>query len=182
MSAMGFAKGDYLAGMWRVDLTVDLLWRVTGTGTRPSTCRAPSWSWASVDGEIYFHSSKVRQRARENLCSKLLEAHITPVQDQLGQVQDGHIILQSPLLKSKISGLTTTSPDNFSLDKLHINNESYDAGSGFEEIIDHNNLYAQWPTNGKEVYFGSFMSTTEETSRDEYTSEVLIMERNGNLK
>ncbi|KAF9456486.1 heterokaryon incompatibility protein-domain-containing protein, partial [Collybia nuda] len=43
---------DYIAGLWRKTLLDDLLWRVFGPGCRPAEYRAPTWSWASVDGSI----------------------------------------------------------------------------------------------------------------------------------
>jgi len=44
----------YLAGLWQETLSVDLLWQVSPPTrcTRLQTRRAPSWSWASVDGTI----------------------------------------------------------------------------------------------------------------------------------
>jgi len=48
----------YLCGMWREDLVQQCLWsrdqsRSNGPQiTRPATYRAPSWSWASVDGDL----------------------------------------------------------------------------------------------------------------------------------
>ncbi|KAK8063169.1 HET-domain-containing protein [Apiospora saccharicola] len=49
------AAGDqYLAGLWRNSLLSDgLLWkRAGGAPTKRPEWRAPTWSWASVDGEI----------------------------------------------------------------------------------------------------------------------------------
>jgi Heterokaryon incompatibility protein (HET) len=44
--------GDqYLAGLWKSHLIEDLCWQCFGaTNTRPNKYRAPSWSWASVNG------------------------------------------------------------------------------------------------------------------------------------
>jgi hypothetical protein len=44
----------YLAGIWQHELPNALMWHVYGEkkGLRASSYRAPSWSWASVDGEI----------------------------------------------------------------------------------------------------------------------------------
>lgn len=41
--------GTYLAGLWKEDLMVGLLWRMEDPG-RVSVYRAPSWSWPSVEG------------------------------------------------------------------------------------------------------------------------------------
>ncbi|SCO92278.1 uncharacterized protein FRV6_16406 [Fusarium oxysporum] len=50
-------QDDYVAGMWRRYLAGELLWVVQGNHqpgrwTRPREYRAPSWSWASIDGPI----------------------------------------------------------------------------------------------------------------------------------
>ncbi|KAK8068567.1 HET domain-containing protein [Apiospora saccharicola] len=46
--------GRYVAGLWEKNLAQDLLWYVqTGRrSTRPEVSPAPSWSWASVTGEV----------------------------------------------------------------------------------------------------------------------------------
>ena len=45
--------GAYLAGLWEWNLPSELLWSTTRSDiSRPARQRAPSWSWASVDGEI----------------------------------------------------------------------------------------------------------------------------------
>ena len=41
----------YLAGLWNHDLTSQLLWKVTQAQTR-LVYTAPSWSWASIEGEF----------------------------------------------------------------------------------------------------------------------------------
>ena len=45
---------DYVAGLWRKDLEHQLLWKVTRPRPAPEKdqTRGPSWTWASVDGEI----------------------------------------------------------------------------------------------------------------------------------
>jgi hypothetical protein len=46
-----------LAGIWYTLLPNVLMWRVTGEArtTRSKTFRAPSWSWASVDGPVHLY-------------------------------------------------------------------------------------------------------------------------------
>jgi hypothetical protein len=49
------ANITYLAGIWREQFPITLLWEVTSPlKPRPSRYRAPSWSWAAVDGTIAF--------------------------------------------------------------------------------------------------------------------------------
>lgn len=51
-----FTGDSYLAGLWRGDLVGGLLWAASTTDRlrRTKEYRAPSWSWASVEGEIYY--------------------------------------------------------------------------------------------------------------------------------
>jgi hypothetical protein len=53
---IGTRRDDtYLGGLWLRDLPVGLLWQVTSDRQpRPREYRAPSWSWASVDGPVGF--------------------------------------------------------------------------------------------------------------------------------
>ena len=68
--AQSLYKGAYMAGLWRENFEVQLLWgididqfrrldsekRPTVPYKRPTTYVAPSWSWLSVDGPIRFYS------------------------------------------------------------------------------------------------------------------------------
>ncbi|CZR68030.1 uncharacterized protein PAC_17929 [Phialocephala subalpina] len=49
-------EGTYVAGLWSQDLVFGLLWynKTNQPLRRPARYRAPSWSWASVDGPINF--------------------------------------------------------------------------------------------------------------------------------
>lgn len=47
--------GHYLAGLWAEDLPLALLWRFHGKSTtKKRNIESPSWSWASVNEQIYF--------------------------------------------------------------------------------------------------------------------------------
>lgn len=47
--------GRYIAGVWEKSLLIDLAWVAPNRGTKPTTWRAPTWSWASVDGILENH-------------------------------------------------------------------------------------------------------------------------------
>ncbi|KAH0427106.1 hypothetical protein CcaCcLH18_09853 [Colletotrichum camelliae] len=51
---LGICGDAYYAGMWRTNLVYQICWRLRRPCPRP-TCgyRAPSWSWASVDGPVW---------------------------------------------------------------------------------------------------------------------------------
>ncbi|KAK3380954.1 heterokaryon incompatibility protein [Podospora didyma] len=50
--------GRYVAGLWKDHMAVGLLWRKYGPFLQlaPGGYRAPTWSWASWDGHVCFHS------------------------------------------------------------------------------------------------------------------------------
>ena len=60
LSEVHQCEDEYLAGMWRGDLETSLLWSVERClqedsemrWRRPETSRAPSWSWAAIEGSI----------------------------------------------------------------------------------------------------------------------------------
>ncbi|KAH8654951.1 heterokaryon incompatibility protein-domain-containing protein [Tricladium varicosporioides] len=57
------ASMTYMAGLWKEDFLSDLFWsrkRDTDTLTSPQQYRAPSWSWASVDGRVGYFGYFVR--------------------------------------------------------------------------------------------------------------------------
>ncbi len=43
---------DYLAGIWRQNLSFELRWQMADPPRARPPYRAPSWSWASVDGKV----------------------------------------------------------------------------------------------------------------------------------
>jgi Heterokaryon incompatibility protein (HET) len=45
-------KAPYLTGLWGVHLPRQLLWAMSRPAERPKKYRAPSWSWASVNGQV----------------------------------------------------------------------------------------------------------------------------------
>ncbi|CZR62630.1 uncharacterized protein PAC_12527 [Phialocephala subalpina] len=56
--------GEYYCGLWGRFFTIQLLWFVNCSygdpetwGRRPSTYRAPSWSWASLDGTVVLNDA-----------------------------------------------------------------------------------------------------------------------------
>ncbi|KAF2658117.1 HET-domain-containing protein [Lophiostoma macrostomum CBS 122681] len=97
--------GQYLAGLWERSLPDDLLWKVdepleTRTNHRPQNYRAPSWSWASVNGKIEYMSV-------ENLRDKtfrILKANCTPVSDidPFGEVLSGFLEILANVRPAKI--------------------------------------------------------------------------------
>ena len=99
----------YLAGLWESTLVFDLLWhRYDASGRvslpRPSELawRAPSWSWASVDGPIMYHQflycSANRFASPTVLCEVLQAECNTTSQSMTGSVTSGFISLRCSIL------------------------------------------------------------------------------------
>ncbi|RFU35042.1 hypothetical protein B7463_g1301, partial [Scytalidium lignicola] len=113
--------GMYHAGLWETDLLRGLLWKCrnvipNGKGiylTEPSSYRAPSWSWASLNGSIYYGNSEARNRGwkkeEEKSPTKILEIKTTlvgPAFDPMGQVSDGFIKINAPVKKAVVVSKT----------------------------------------------------------------------------
>ncbi|KAF2682192.1 HET-domain-containing protein [Lentithecium fluviatile CBS 122367] len=102
---------EYLAGMWKESLLDDLLWfhedvdfhqrkdtSLSPPRSKPATYRAPSWSWASVDGSVRWPHSG--QYSPEKYKSQVLNFGITPQgNDAFGEVSAGYITVRGPTSK-----------------------------------------------------------------------------------
>ncbi|KAF2688520.1 HET-domain-containing protein [Lentithecium fluviatile CBS 122367] len=92
----GVLKCDYLAGIWRERVVEDLLWETASSkAARVGRYRAPSWSWASIEGGIKFQSFPQRY----TLLAEILDARIDPAEsDPFGEVRNGHLLVNARLL------------------------------------------------------------------------------------
>jgi hypothetical protein len=79
----------YMAGLWKEDFLSGLFWfreQDTDTLTPPQQYRAPSWSWASVDGRIEYSPSFVRH-VKPSLDLQLLSYDVKEAEEgTFGQV------------------------------------------------------------------------------------------------
>ncbi|KAF4452206.1 hypothetical protein F53441_4946 [Fusarium austroafricanum] len=98
-------KLDYAAGLWRDrNFQRSLLWRTTtGSSRRPERYRAPSWSWASLDGEVESFEGFVtwvwNQKDVElaKIVDVCIKPRLSPSLSLTGQVTAGHIDMESYL-------------------------------------------------------------------------------------
>ncbi|OAL46641.1 HET-domain-containing protein [Pyrenochaeta sp. DS3sAY3a] len=117
--------GDtYIAGLWKNSILADLRWsRWEDNTRRPGMYRAPSWSWASLDGivqgEYYSISTPIAERNYAN-CIDVSVTLAGP--DPTGEVSAGYIILEAPL-KSAILHTKDDSPGWW--DKWHISADGF---------------------------------------------------------
>ncbi|KAF3803851.1 hypothetical protein GCG54_00008353 [Colletotrichum gloeosporioides] len=92
----------YLAGIWEAKLPEALAWRVhpdSVCGRRPVDYRAPSWSWAAVDGKI---RSSTKSPNSDSLAEVMSAETTLLTDDETGQVTDGAITLQAAVLPATI--------------------------------------------------------------------------------
>ncbi|KAE9364691.1 HET-domain-containing protein [Stipitochalara longipes BDJ] len=101
----------YLAGLWKENLPLDLLWYLDGDpqlNSSPVTWRAPSWSWASLDGPImYYRKFYVPDKPVDlAVYCKVLGAECTIMGQSLtGRVTAGYIKLACSIVPVSYSSL-----------------------------------------------------------------------------
>jgi hypothetical protein len=95
--------GDrYLAGLWWSQIATSLRWkRNAEEAARPRPpYRAPTWSWAAVDGPVAFaHYDYLLEYAFwGKALVEVLDADVTPLHgDEMAQVKDGYITVKGKL-------------------------------------------------------------------------------------
>ena len=116
---------EYLAGLWKRDLRYDLLWKVEVLFSdedtewkRPDKYRAPSWSWASIEGPVtLFLKSNLAiqgpEMREEPQRFRLLEANVDLVGlNPLGEVSGGYLKLHAGLKQVMIRERIWTTKEN----------------------------------------------------------------------
>jgi len=96
---------DYVAGLWAQDLWVGLLWysRNNESLSRPQSYRAPSWSWASVDGPVDFFSINAGHVPIDTLDFEDGEHWIELTgKDPYGKIADGTLTLKGYIREAVI--------------------------------------------------------------------------------
>lgn len=110
-------RGRYVAGLWEKDMPSALLWQMESPSLisdpqaykprRPAGYRGPTWSWASVDGNISYHSQKRQLPRAQDKASKLeldfgnfkvnrVVIHAAG-EDSMGAVSDGYLCVKGCL-------------------------------------------------------------------------------------
>lgn len=85
-------RGDYLAGLWKDYLDIDLLWSPMQEGQRSEKYRAPSWSWASIEGHVLTCPTSWRRDLR--MVADVLESKVDlKREDPMGEVKGGALRL-----------------------------------------------------------------------------------------
>lgn len=95
----------YHAGLWDIDLLETLTWSMSSRGSRALEYRAPSWSWASVDGVVTFwkglKSGSGVPLSRLSVIDSVRVINTTD--DDTGEVLSGVLTLTGPCVTVDIS-------------------------------------------------------------------------------
>ncbi|KAL9073787.1 MAG: hypothetical protein Q9157_004612 [Trypethelium eluteriae] len=92
----------YLAGLWEEKLVDQLVWNVLGPAKRVKEYRAPSWSWASVDGSCNLGLGLVEKEHKVDFV-EIKEAKTEIFEGlETGEVKGGWVRLVGPWLQLKL--------------------------------------------------------------------------------
>ena len=95
-------EDKYLAGLWKSQLPNALLWSAAGPShrgdtskwSRPKQYRAPSWSWASIEGPVSLRATEQHPGHWYHIFTEVVAAETTTVGDNpTGQVTGGYLHL-----------------------------------------------------------------------------------------
>jgi hypothetical protein len=89
----------YVAGLWEHHLLKQLLWDMGIGGTRPQTYQAPSWSWASTNGQVEICLVQPETLKEYTPVADILDVSVTTIDGtEMGSVIGGHIRLKASLI------------------------------------------------------------------------------------
>lgn len=108
----GRQNDDYLAGMWRSLLVPSLHWFPKRSPDRkmtyrPDIYRAPSWSWAAVQGPVqHLHQVSYKRNEKDVDMATIISAVCTPEgKDPRGRVVSGYLKIQGLAVAAVVSGV-----------------------------------------------------------------------------
>ncbi|KAJ8065680.1 hypothetical protein OCU04_006352 [Sclerotinia nivalis] len=89
----------YLAGLWRTEFVDQLIWHAKW-GSRPREYQAPSWSWASVNGEISL--ALILPHTKYHI--EIDSVQVTPASsvDDTGFILEGHFQARGLLIRDTL--------------------------------------------------------------------------------
>ncbi|KAI8656881.1 HET domain-containing protein [Fusarium sp. Ph1] len=104
-----FLQEEYVSGMWRDDLELDLLWCIDGFfgASTPTTYKAPTWSWVASVGHLFPADPWTDGQS----LIKVEKVHLDYVtEDTWGMLRGGWLHLRGHLNKLSLIG-----PDNWKM-------------------------------------------------------------------
>lgn len=114
-----FLGDEYLAGLWKKALLYGPLWRARWEDLKEehASSQAPTWSWASVEGFIFYDDLMIPWDDEEHLSIKIVtilaSGVISVAADVTGQIKVGFIRLSSTLIAARIREKQSSLSPNF---------------------------------------------------------------------
>jgi hypothetical protein len=158
--------GDqYLVGLWRGDLYRGMMWAPMWNNEikRAEICRAPSWSWSSVDGGVYW---PFIARGEEHCISRITIIH-AEVSDlgtgMMSQNTGGKIMLTGLLTRG--SSLLPLYRNKGSWVRFDVEDEDVDNANHYAKVLDSGSAKL-WAipiiSQARQTYNGLILESTEE--------------------
>ena len=94
----------YVAGLWGSNIAEDLLWERTGNLSLLTDYLAPSFSWASVVGEVDYQCFMNGIHLYQEICQVLSLNVDIQGHNPLGMVRDGEMTISGPLTPATLVG------------------------------------------------------------------------------
>ncbi|KAI1112027.1 heterokaryon incompatibility protein-domain-containing protein [Nemania sp. NC0429] len=95
---------EYVAGLWGDNMIEDLLWRTFAlSAERPAKWRAPTWSWASINGRIQYLSNNPKEASRT--FAEVLSIECTPLtpNDSMMELASATLVISSYVVPAVLS-------------------------------------------------------------------------------
>ncbi len=103
----------YVAGLWKSDLHNGLLWFSDGPSTTPPSYRAPSWSWACLDGSVDLMFDHTTERTLSSYDAEILDCHTSHAgNNEFGIVKEARITMRVLMKDVRCSGSRGDGPFN----------------------------------------------------------------------
>ena len=114
---------EYVVGLWQKTLLLDLLWTRSSAyeiKPRPTNYRAPSWSWASIDGLVeYRYVEEKKAKANCTTESEILDCHVSLAREDMpfGAVSAATLTFNSHIRKVQLESKSKSGHASVQLDR-----------------------------------------------------------------
>lgn len=168
----------YLAGIWKHSLLGVLPWRTDGHSIKIATYVAPSWSWASVRGNISFPASWDRQEFQTSGLVKVFDTSVACVGGALGPVSRGFLKLEGCLCRIRLSESDLRDSRNPRFRKVHVG--AVVLGVSWHEVrLDDDSWYEEGYFCERDTFFCTLKGHATTGPRGDVMAEGLLLERIG---
>ena len=172
----GWPADDYVAGLWKPALRHHLLWfRNDPPASRSLHYRAPSWSWASIDGNVLTLS--LGEAEEHEYAVKVLECQtITESSSPFDKVKSGYLRLLGHICRITITELKPDNAQHGHRVKFKFNNCFAPPASYFGLSLDDTRMYQD---RDVKAFFLRFLTRKGLSFRHRHSlhSEGLILKR-----